>query len=236
MQQPLEKYLRPTAILDSDHPAVIRFANRAVAETGADPVNTAVRLYYAVRDGIRYDPYVPFHRPAHYRASNTLKWGRGYCVGKAALLCALARARRIPCRLGFATVRNHLASKKLIEHIGSDRFVYHGYVEFWLNRRWVKATPAFNAELCDLHRVAPLEFDGYSDAIYQSFNRDNERYIEYLDDHGIFADVPVSAIVSAWKEAYGVRRVQGWIEKGETRDNGAGRCVRDFYRETPLKT
>ena len=236
MNPPLEKYLRPTAILDSDHPAVNRFAGSIAGKTEQGPVKTAVRLYYAVRDGIRYDPYVPFHRPAHYRASTILKWRRGYCVGKAALLCALARARGIPSRLGFATVRNHLASEKLIEYIGSDRFVYHGYVEFWLNRGWVKATPAFNAELCHLYRVDPLDFDGQSDAIYQAFNREHKRYMEYLDDHGTFADVPVAAIVSAWKGAYGVGRVQGWIDNNLAQDDGAQRPVRDFYREPPLKS
>jgi len=234
MKPLLEKYLRPTAILDCDHPAVIHFAANIAGKTENDPVKTAVRLYYAVRDGIRYDPYVPFHRSAHYRASNIIKWRRGYCVGKAALLCAVARARGIPCRLGFATVRNHLASEKLIAHIGSDHFVYHGYVEFWLNRRWVKATPAFNAELCELHHVDPLEFDGHSDAIYQSFNRDHKRYIEYLADHGTFDDVPVAAIVNAWKVAYGVHRVQGWIDNYLAQDDGERCPVRDFYSEPPL--
>lgn len=235
MKPPPEKYLRPTAILDCDHPEVIHFADRNAGKAENDPVKTAVRLYYAVRDGIRYDPYVPFHRPSHYRASNILKWRRGYCVGKAALLCAAARARRIPCRLGFATVCNHLASEKLIAYIGSDRFVYHGYVEFWLNRRWVKATPAFNAELCDLHRVDPIDFDGHSDAIYQSYNRDNKRYIEYLADHGTYADVPVSEIVRAWKAAYGARKVQGWIDRNRSREGDPRFSVSDFYREPPMK-
>ena len=231
----LEKYLRPTAMLDSGHPAVIRFARRAAGKTDGDPVATAVGLYYAVRDGIRYDPYVPFHRPADYRASNILKLGRGYCVGKAALLCALARACNIPCRLGFATVRNHLATEKLIETIGSDRFVFHGYAEIMLNRRWVKATPAFNAELCVLHQVDPLEFDGHSDAVYQSYNREGDIYIEYLAYHGTFDDVPVDAIVNAWREAYGAGRVQNWIERNEARAEKTVSDGSDFFLEPPLK-
>jgi transglutaminase-like putative cysteine protease len=233
-QPTMDKYLRPSAMLDSGHPAVIRFAEQALGHAEVDPIHAAVRLYYAVRDGIRYDPYVAFHRPADYQASRIIKLGRGYCVGKAALLCALARARNIPCRLGFATVRNHLASKKLIDHIGSDRFVFHGYVEFLLNRRWIKATPAFNAELCDLHHVDPLEFDGCSDAVYQSFNRNDELYMEYLADHGTYDDVPVDTIVNAWKGAYGHRRVQGWIDKNERQAEGARRSDSDFYHEPPL--
>ena len=72
-------------------------------------------------------PYYPFYLPEHYRASNILKSGRGFYISKAALLCALERACGIPSRVGFATVRNHLATQKLIDFIGSDLFVYHGY-------------------------------------------------------------------------------------------------------------
>lgn len=234
MKKPSEIYIQPTDILDSDDPTVIRFADSVVDKSCEDPVHVAVQLYYAVRDSIRYDPYVSFHRPEDYRASNILKCRRGYCVGKAALLCALARARNIPCRIGFATVRNHLASQKLIDYLGSDRFVYHGYVELWLNRTWVKATPAFNAELCELHHVDPLEFDGYSDSIYQSYNRDNKLYMEYVAFHGTYADIPVSTIVKAWKEAYGARRVEGWIDTNEVRNNKKPIDTRDFYSETPI--
>jgi transglutaminase-like putative cysteine protease len=234
MENPPDIYVRPTDILDSDDETVIRFADSVVNNSCDDPVHVAVKLYYAVRDGIRYNPYVSFHRPEDYRASNILQWGRGYCVGKAALLCALARTRNIPCRMGFATVVNHLASQKLIDYLGSDRFVYHGYVEFWLNRNWVKATPAFNAELCDLHQVDPLEFDGYTDSIYQSYNRDNKLYMEYVAFHGTYADVPVATIVKAWKEAYGTRRVEGWIESNEIRNKKKLIDTHDFYSETPL--
>jgi transglutaminase-like putative cysteine protease len=234
MDQPLDIYVQPTDILDSDHPDVIRFADSTADLASEDPGQVAVQLYYAVRDGIRYDPYVSFHRPEDYRASNILKWRRGYCVGKAALLCALARARNIPCRLGFATVRNHLASQKLIDYLGSDRFVYHGYVEFYLNGSWVKATPAFNAELCELHHVDPLEFDGRADSIYQSYNRNNQLYMEYLAFHGTYIDVPVSTIVKAWKEAYGTGRVEDWIDANEIRNNEKQCGTPDFYSETPL--
>ena len=163
-------YLRPTAILDSDHPRIAAFARQSAGQV-TDPVEQAVRIYYAVRDGIRYDPYYPFYLPEHYRASNVLASGRGYCVCKASLLCALGRSLGIPSRVGFATVRNHLATKQLIEFIGSDLFVYHGYTDFFLEGKWVKATPAFNKELCVRHRVAPLEFDGREDSIFQPFNR-----------------------------------------------------------------
>ena len=206
------KYLLPTAIIDSDNKSIIEFANDVIGKTAKAPLDKAVRLYYAVRDGIWYDPYYPFHLPEHYRTSNVLKNGRGFCVSKAALLCALGRACMIPSRVGFATVRNHLATKQLLEIIGSNLFVFHGFTEFYLEGRWVKATPAFNSELCKKHRVAPLEFNGREDSIFHSYSTEKKLFMEYVAEHGSYNDIPVDRILSAWREAYGEARVKNWIE------------------------
>lgn len=220
-------YLKPTAIIDSDHPAIIDLAQKTVA--GArNSVEQATKIYLAVRDGIRYDPYFPFYRPEHYRASNVLKIGRGYCVCKASLLCALGRNLGIPSRVGFATVRNHLATKQLLERQGSDLFVYHGYTDFFLNGKWVKATPAFNKELCQRHHVAPLEFNGLEDSVFQPYNLDNHLYMEYTEFLGTYADIPVDIIVAGWEKAYGRERVQAWIRELE---GAQGKTIRNFYQE-----
>ena len=207
-----KKYLGPTAIIDSDHKTIIEYANDTVRHSGKDPVETAVKLYYAVRDDIWYDPYYPFYLPEHYRASNILKSGRGFCISKVSLLCALGRACNIPSRVGFATVRNHLATPKLIEFLGSDLFVYHGFTEFYLDGKWVKATPAFNVELCKKHNVIPLEFNGREDSIFQTYNMEKQMFMEYLEFHGIYADIPVDVILAAWEKAYGKDRVRKWID------------------------
>ena len=207
-----KKYLSPTAIIDSDHPSIIEYANDTVSGAGKDPVAGAVKLYYAVRDGIWYDPYYPFYLAEHYRASNILKSGRGFCISKASLLCALARASGIPSRVGFGTVRNHLATQKLIDFMGSDVFVYHGFTEFYLEGRWVKSTPTFNAELCKKHQVIPLEFNGRQDSIFHPYNTEKEQFMEYLEYHGTYTDIPVAAILAAWKKAYGKDRIAKWIE------------------------
>lgn len=221
-------YLQSTGIIDAHNEQVMAFARQLTLNAGADPVAQAVALYYGVRDGIWYDPYCPFYLPEHYRASNVLKNRRGYCVCKASLLCALGRAMGIPSRVGFATVRNHLATRELIAYIGSDLFVYHGYTEFFLENRWVKSTPAFNIELCRKHNVEPLEFNGRDDSIFHAYNLENRQFMEYIDDHGVYADIPVDVIVAAWKKAYGASRVRGWIESFETH----GGVKRNFYRET----
>jgi len=221
-------YLAPTPIIDSDHESIADYTENAVKDAGPDPVSRAVKLYYAVRDVIWYDPYLPFYRPEHYRASNVLKRGRAFCVGKATLLCALGRACGIPSRVGFADVRNHLATKQLLEFLGSDLFVYHGYTEFYLNGRWYKATPAFNIQLCKRHKVIPLEFDGRRDSIFQPYNAENKLFMEYVADHGAFADIPVAKIVAAWEKEYGKDRTRRWIEAYET---NAGASQREFDKE-----
>jgi transglutaminase-like putative cysteine protease len=232
MTESVEKiYLSPTSIIDSDQESITDFAIKSIGRSEKDPIAKAVKLYYAVRDGIRYDPYYPFYLPEHYRASNVLKSGRGYCVCKASLLCALGRACGIPARVGFADVRNHLASAQLLDMMGTDLFVYHGFTEFHLDGKWVMATPAFNKELCLRHRVAPLEFNGREDSIFQPYNLEKKRFMEYVTYHGSFADIPVARIVEAWEEAYGVDKVTLWIEALK---RSGGKSTREFFDEKPL--
>jgi len=222
----LTQYLLPTSLIDSGHPSVKELAHN-IAGHITSTSEKAVRLYNWVRDEIVYDPYSPFHKPEHYRASEVLKRGRAFCVPKASLFCALARAQSIPCRLAFADVRNHLATKRFLERLGSDLFVYHGYVELFLNGRWVKASPTFNKELCARFGVPPLEFDGVHDAIFQAYvppvddeglvlpDHEPRRFMEYVAFHGTRADVPIDEILAAWEKAYGKERIRRWIEETE---------------------
>jgi transglutaminase-like putative cysteine protease len=224
-------YLLPTSIIDSDNEEVIRFAEEAAGDA-IDPVETAVRLYYAVRDMIWYDPYGPFYLPEHYRASNTLKFRRAFCIPKAALLCALGRVRGIPARVGFANVRNHLSTKQLLEYMGTDVFTYHGFTEFYLEGKWVKATPAFNKELCLKHNVPPLEFNGREDSIFHAYNNDNKPFMEYIEYLDSYADVPVDVILDDWEKVYGKEYIRTRIEEIEKAD---GKNFRDFYKEDVVK-
>jgi transglutaminase-like putative cysteine protease len=196
----MSEYLEPGRYVDSDHPVVREFSR--ANSGGSSERERAVSLYYAVRDGVRYNPFLDFTRPAAFTASSVLAAGEGFCIGKAALLAACARAAGIAARVGFADVRNHLTSPRLAETMGSDLFVYHGFSELRLGGQWVKATPAFNLELCRRFRVKPLEFDGTADSIFHPFDEDDRRHMEYLRDRGSYADVPVEAIQRAFREAY----------------------------------
>ncbi len=188
--------------VDSDHPAVVAFAEQATAGASTDR-DRAVALYYAVRDGIRYDPYTMSADPETYRASTVLRSGVSYCIPKSVLLCAAARAVGLTARLGFADVRNHLNTEKLRERMGgSDLFVWHGYTEFLLDSRWVKVTSAFNIELCQRFGVKAMEFDGEHDALLHPYTVDGRHHMEYVQERGSFDELPYDEIMADFRAAY----------------------------------
>jgi transglutaminase-like putative cysteine protease len=196
-------YLAPSSFVDSDSEPVRDFARRAVGSV-SDPSQQAVRLFEAVRDDIWYDPFTVSTDPETYRASAVATSTANWCVPKAVLLTAAARAVGIPARLGFADVRNHLQTPKLRERMrGVDVFAYHGYTDLRLDGRWVKATPAFNAELCARFGVAPIAFDGRTDALLHEYTPGGGRYMEYVRDRGVHTDLPLDEILATFQEVYG---------------------------------
>lgn len=226
MQEPTpDQCLASTPLVDSEHPEVVAFARRHAQ--GATPREQAVSLYYAVRDGFRYDPYRIDLAPAGMRASSVLSLGYGWCVPKAALLAAVARAAGIPARLGFADVRNHLSTERMRATMQTDEFIWHGYTELWLEGAWRKATPAFNVELCERFGLLPLEFDGVQDSIYHPFDRSGQRHMEYLRERGSYSELPLERIVADFRAVY-PRWLQGAGERSEL--HGAD-FLKDVARE-----
>ncbi|MFZ4478734.1 MAG: transglutaminase-like domain-containing protein [Rhodoferax sp.] len=192
--------LKPTALIDSDHPAVLAFS--AKYGIGASERDRAMALFYAVRDDFRYDPYRIDMSPFGMTASTVLATGYGWCVNKAALLAAACRACGIPARLGFADVRNHLSTERMRQAMKTDIFAWHGYADIWLDGAWRKATPAFNLQLCEKFGLLPLEFDGVKDSIYHPFDRAGNRHMEYVRQRGTFNDLPLAQIVATFSEIY----------------------------------
>jgi transglutaminase-like putative cysteine protease len=199
---PDPEWLAPGPFLDSAHPRVRAFAEAAVAGAGTD-VERAVKLFYAVRDGWRYYPFTIRLDPGSYVASNIHASDAAYCIPKAILLAAAARAIGIPAGLGFSDVVNHLTTEKLKAKMGGNTlFVDHGYAVLYLDGRWVKAAPAFNIELCDRFHVRPTEFDGRSDAVFQEFDALDRRHMEYVADHGMWSELPFERIMTDMQRAY----------------------------------
>jgi transglutaminase-like putative cysteine protease len=193
--------LAPGEHVDADHRDVVEFAKAQTREASGER-EAAVCLYYAVRDGFRYDPYMAGSSPEALRASATLRAERGWCVSKAVLLAACCRAVGIGARLGFADVCNHLSTARMREFMGTDVFYYHGYTQLLIDDRWLKATPAFNIGLCEKMGLLPLEFDGLSDSLYHPYDREGRQHMEYIRDHGVFDAVPVDAMVATWHRHY----------------------------------
>ena len=197
----MSQFLAAGDFVDSGAPPVIAFTKSTVE--GAANAGTAVlRLYSTIRDSIVYDPYLSLSDPANYRASDVLALGRGFCIGKAALLAASARVIGVPARVGYADVRNHLTSPRFYEMAKTDTFIWHSYTELYLSGRWVKATPAFDRALCDRIGIKPLQFDGAADSLFQQFDQAGRRHMEYLKDRGTFADVPFDTLSADFLKAY----------------------------------
>lgn len=195
-------YLQPTQIINFDTKEVLSYT-RNNSGNSKDPKQQAVALYYAVRDQIRYDPYKFDLSVEGLCASTTIKDGRAWCVPKAALLAACCRSLGIPARLGFADVKNHLSTARMRNTMQTNVFFWHGYTSIYIEGKWVKATPAFNIELCEKFQLIPLEFDGEKDSIYHSFDLVGNRHMEYLRFRGEFEDIPMDRMKETFDKHYG---------------------------------
>lgn len=212
-----EEFLAPTYFIDSDHPEIQAFAANAVGDAQT-PKEKAIRLYYAVRDGIYYDPYRMEPGKEPLKASSILRRGYGHCVAKAIVLAAVLRAQGIPSRLHFADVRNHLTTKRLRDLMETDMFYHHGYNDVFLDGKWIKVTPTFNLSLCQKMNVKPLDFDGENDAIFHPMDLEGRRHMEYITDHGSYADVPFEQMLQAFMVHYGSVALKWSMQKGHDGD------------------
>jgi len=199
-----ERYVMPSHYFESDSLEVQGFVTAALRDLSPDASkrDKAIRLFEAVRDDIRYDPYTFALDEDSYRASKIAGEEAAFCVPKAILLAACLRAVGIPAALGFADVRNHLNTPKLQELMGTDLFIYHGYVQLWLGGESYKVTPAFNIEMCERFGVKPLVFDGYHDALFHEFDEQDQRHMEYVNDRGLYVDAPMEEFLAAFSETY----------------------------------
>lgn len=197
----LSIYLQPTATINFNHPKVRSFLENH-RDSNAPLIEQTLALFYAVRDEIRYDPYLPAERLSDFAASRTMELMRGWCVPKSILYAACCRAIGVPARLGYADVRNHLSTENLRRQMGTDVFYWHGYTAVHIEGRWIKATPVFNIAMCERFRVRPLDFDGKEDSIFHPFDLDGRQHMEYLNFRGEYADVPFNEITRDFEKYY----------------------------------
>jgi transglutaminase-like putative cysteine protease len=194
-------FLAPGEYIDSDNSEIVAYAHSIVADAASES-EKARTLFAAVRDDIRYQPYINLREPANYRASGVLAAGQGFCIGKAALYAAVCRVHNLPARVAFSDVANHLATEKLRQSMGTDVFYWHGYTEVRLNGSWRKASPTFNKSLCEKFGVSPLEFDGRDDALLHAFDSAGREFMSYVKSHGAFVDVPGKFLIAEMERRY----------------------------------
>lgn len=186
-------YLKPTFFIDSDT-ASVRERCEALTGNSMETRDKAVALFDFVRDEIRYNVFSPRPSAEYYRAGHVLDRGEGYCVQKAVLLVAMARAAGIPSRLRFAEIRNHLTPPGLLEKRGADVFAWHGLADLLIQDVWIKVTPIYPLEYCKKAGIFPVIFDGENDALLPLRTPDGRVHVEYLRDRGSYEDLPIDEI------------------------------------------
>jgi hypothetical protein len=197
---PLES-ITDTEFLDFRSDAVQEFVAASGADEEDDPVQRAVRLYYAVRDDIRYEIYGADLSADGLRASSVATAGTGLCIHKSVLYAAALRAVGIPSRLLLTDVRNHLVSPQLKSAVG-DIFHYHCLTVLRPEHHWVKATPVFPKMLCRMYGMKTLEFDGRNDSVHHPFDADGRRHMEFVRFHGEFTDLPYQTIIDGMRDQH----------------------------------
>jgi transglutaminase-like putative cysteine protease len=204
-------YLQPTFTIDADNETIAEKAQNLTADCTTDE-EKAIKLFYFVRDSIRYNLFMISVFIEDFRASKILEWGKGYCVQKAVLLTALGRAAGIPSRMAFAMIRNHQVPEHIVQRLGNNIFPRHGYTQFFLNGRWVSAAATFDRILCEKNGLPTVEFDGKEDAMLPPADLTGKPYIEYVEKFPPSDDLPFEWIAEKIMQLVGPEK-RPWLEK-----------------------
>lgn len=207
----IQAFLMPTVTLDCDHPDIERTATDLIANC-KDDTDKAVRLFYFVRDEIRYSPYMISVFLEDFKASRVLGWKKGYCVQKAVLLAAMGRTAGIPSRLVFAKIKNHLMPQHVLALTKTNILPRHGYTQFLLKGRWINLAPTFDKALSEKNDLPLVEFDGENHAVLPSLNRKGEPWIEYIEKFSPHADLPFDWIVEKTSQLVGKDK-RSWLTR-----------------------
>ena len=195
-------YLQATPYIESEHP-LIQGKTEEITRGLSSEMEKAVKLFNYVRDKCHYNMYATTGDIEAYRASAILTKGQGWCVQKEVLLAALCRAAGIPCGLLLVTICNHKSPPEAVKMMQTNIFFPHMYNSIFLNGKWVKAAPTFDKEVCERAGVPVVNFDGLNDAILPDKDLQGNPYIEYLDDYGMYPDLPWDFILENSYRIYG---------------------------------
>ena len=76
------------------------------------------------------------------------------------------------------------------------------YSVLFVDGKWLKASSAFNRSMCERFGTKVLTFDGEHDAVMHAFDESGNRHMEYVNDRGVYQDLPLDAIFATFDELY----------------------------------
>lgn len=197
-------YLKPTYFIDSESEIIKELANE-LSEGYQQNKEIAREVFHYVRDTIKYSIKEITLEQDKFKASSTIQAKKGFCISKSITVVALMRANGIPARLHFADIINHRSPKYLQELMGTNIFYFHGYLEVYLENKWIKLTPSFETSLCERHNFPLCEFnpDTMDDAIFKPKDNLGRPFVEYINDRGVYTDLPFQEMAEAFISYYG---------------------------------
>lgn len=143
----MDKYLRPTDVMDYNHPEVRDLA-RTLGEGISDQTAIAKRCFEWVRDEIKHSGDFKMN-PTTCAASEVLRHKTGWCFAKSHLLTALLRANRIPAGLCY---------QRLTRNGKTPPFTLHGLNAVLLPKfGWYRIDPRGNRSGVDAQFDPPNE-------------------------------------------------------------------------------
>lgn len=208
---PAENCLAATWFIDADNEA-IRQRSRQVAGQG-DSTAHATRLFRHVRDEIHYEFRAKLSR-GEYRASGVLANGKGFCVQKAVLLCALLRAADVPAALVLCDLKDFTLPPRIRDALGTDTMFHHGLNAIHLEGRWLLADASLSPDVVERKRYRRVDFDGTDDALFPATTIDGTPHAEVVRFHGLYADVPFEQMMEAFMGAYANADLQALAKLG----------------------
>jgi transglutaminase-like putative cysteine protease len=151
----MNKFLRSTAVIDCENPAVAAVA-WALRGDRVDTEAIAKRCFEWVRDEIKHSADFAL-TAVTCTASEVLEEGSGYCYAKSHLLAALLRANGIPAGLCY---------QRLALDDDGRRFSLHGFNAVHLPAvGWYRIDPRGNRPGIDAQFVPPVEKLAFSPAL-----------------------------------------------------------------------
>ncbi|MFQ6112194.1 MAG: transglutaminase family protein [Nitrospinota bacterium] len=216
----MEDYLRPTPIIDSDDADIVAKAEE-LCRGLTDDKEKVGRIYYFVRD-LPYEIEGSFRYVAEgkTRASDVLRAGKAFCMGKASLFVALCRAAGVPARVAFQELS--CPDKVFLGEVGKmwgeRNLPWHTLGEAYVGGKWLKLDATIDKPQAEREGRRYKEYDGESDI----------PTVEgpILRELGGYADYPSE--IARWYE--GLAR-----EVVKALDEGGGEALGDAMFEGPGK-